>query len=671
MVSAARITAGLVAGALTLAPALAATSARAEAFQAGRALVDVQDSALLQRLEGEGLALAEILGVAPADMTAELSAASPAFAQIAATMAEDVGSLRADIQASGRALSEPGPGEVGGTLDPRWLTSPIARFELAGIVNRLDRRDFAALDGVSTCGEIRFLYRLAYRAPRRDGAAASRLPFSLNVVFDVPRTGADCRDAAALWRPATDLAGVETQARFLQDGPLRPDRRVLKQIEVNAQAVRFPSGVETAFGGQALYLLRTFAIQGTGAAMSVVPKSLENTPDLARLKADEALRRDLVAYLRDNVPGIDEGVYALPERFLATKALAVSTFGTARLGNHPFTEILSEEDFKGVKFENTRLVRSATGLIERLDNGTCQGCHQAGATAGFHFLGLDRETSPHNRLKLGVSPHYAAEAARRSAVVDAVAEGREPSRFRPLSTAPAADWSGEIPRHVPAGTGMACLPQGARQHLDGAWACGAEQTCEVLTENARLGVALGQCMPKPEKVQAGVACLAGRIETADGSFQDRFRRLRQVNSFAERPTATQYNCRPARIGVPGGLAYRQCGPDDRAFKAFADGARPAEICGMAGGKSFDACVASGDFATCMAGSVARGMRPTCGRDTFCREDYLCQSLPEGLEGADKLPSDVGYCSPTYFVFQMRVDGHPDPIAGGRRRQAQR
>jgi hypothetical protein len=103
-------------------------------------------------------------------------------------------------------------------------------------------------------------------------------------------------------------------------------------------------------------------------------------------------------------------------------------------------------------------------------------------------------------------------------------------------------------------------------------------------------------------------------------------------------------------------------PEDRRAgrSEFRAGATPPEICGMAGGKAFDACVATNDFEMCLAASVVRGMRPTCGEGRFCREDYLCQSLPPDLAEIGKVKG-LGYCSPTYFVFQMRLDGHPDPL----------
>lgn len=69
------------------------------------------------------------------------------------------------------------------------------------------------------------------------------------------------------------------------------------------------------------------------------------------------------------------------------------------------------------------------------------------------------------------------------------------------------------------------------------------------------------------------------------------------------------------------------------------------------------------MAGCLHQAVARGNRPACGRDRFCREDFICQALPDEVDPENRVPDGVGFCSPTYFVFQMRLDGHPDPIKG--------
>jgi hypothetical protein len=67
-----------------------------------------------------------------------------------------------------------------------------------------------------------------------------------------------------------DLTEVHEQIDWLAAGtagPLAPSRLTLKQVEVNAQVVRLPSGMETEFGGQAIYLMRIFAAEPSGAGL--------------------------------------------------------------------------------------------------------------------------------------------------------------------------------------------------------------------------------------------------------------------------------------------------------------------------------------------------------------------------------------------------------------------
>ncbi|MFK8252576.1 hypothetical protein [Ancylobacter terrae] len=683
---------------------LAAAPARA-----AEPVLDVRDPAALARLEAAGWSFADVLGVPGAATTRALGERSAAFRTLRAAVAGDVAELRADMQAHGRPLYEVTDGNVGRVLDLNWLASPIAAFRLAGIVNRLDRRDFVPeVEGRANCGEVRFIYRLGYDAARAAPAAqgkrlrlsptriaASRLPFSLNVVYAVPADAdGGCAAAAARWQGAESVAAGNPEA--LLAGPLAPGRLILRQIELNAQVVRFPSGQEPGFGGQAAYLMRVFAVIGEGAGMALAPKPLENTPDVARLKADAALRAALVDYVKANLPAIDIGVFQLPAPLLATRAISWSTFGSARLANHPFAALLDEADLRGLDLSGLGYVRSPAGLVERLDNASCMGCHQAGGTAGFHFFGLDdAATSDYNRVLQGISPHYAAEQPRRAAYVAALAAGRVPNRFRPLSIAPPARWDGAAaegraadctdcphctdrppdctdrpPRFEPAPGQMACLEEGGKAAFAAGWTCGAGAVCRVIGANKDLPMAVGQCMPASERgVFAGLACLAclaGAVETGPRAYQDRWKKISQINSFAQKATVSAYTCRPPRIGVPGGLAYRKCGAGDKAFAGIAKGGpMPAEICGLAGGKDFDDCAATNDFGRCYEASVVRGMRPACGAKSFCREDYMCQALPAGLPGAGRIDRDVGFCSPTYFLFQMRLDGHPDPLTGRR------
>ncbi|RVC32691.1 hypothetical protein EN781_33715, partial [Mesorhizobium sp. M4A.F.Ca.ET.090.04.2.1] len=199
---------------------------------------------------------------------------APAYHAIVETVAADVAALRAEMKAGGRPLYEVTDGNVGRIMDMRWLKTEAARFRLVGVVNRLDRRDFAALSGDQGCGEVRFIYRLAYSFRKNGKVLASRLPFNFNAVYSVaPDADGGCVGVAGRWTPQLDEA---VDAGWLAGGPLEPEELTFKQLELNAQVVRFPSGQETEFGGQAAYLMRIFGIDGA----TVSEKPLENTPDV-------------------------------------------------------------------------------------------------------------------------------------------------------------------------------------------------------------------------------------------------------------------------------------------------------------------------------------------------------------------------------------------------------
>lgn len=633
-------------------------------------LLDVRDPAILSEIEAAGWSLGDVLGTPGAATTRELAARSPGYRTLRDTVAADVAELAAKMAQDGRPLEVAPRGETGRVVDMGWFASPIAGFHLNGIVNRLDRRDFSALDGVDDCGEVRLLYRLGYRAaPGREGEIrASRLPVSLNVVFTVPRPPqAGCAAVAARW---VMPAGTDLRDRVLA-GPLARSGLTLKQIEINAQIVRLPSGQEPGFGGQAAYLMRTFAALPDEGAVKLAEKPLENTPDVARIRQDAALKAALVDYVKTNLPAIDTGVFRLPDELSAKRTIAFSTFGSARRASHPFSEALEGEDLGALDYAALGFIRNEAGLRERLDNASCSGCHQSGGTAGFHFFGTDAEgaTSDYNRVLQGISPHYQAELKRRLSYAEALLEQSQPSRFRPLSYAPAADWTKTRPEHAAAGTAMACLTEASRDAFADHWSCRRGEICQAIAGNAGAGLELGQCMPaEPKAVTAGLACLRGEITSGREPYLDRWKEMAQLNSFATKPTTSTYSCRPSRIGVPGGLAYRQCRDQDRTFASVKPGEAPAELCGLAGGKGFDRCAATGDFASCQRQAMVRGMRPACGRDAFCREDYICQALPSDLDPDGRLGGDVGFCSPTYFLFQMRIDGHPDPVTGGVRKR---
>jgi hypothetical protein len=64
--------------------------------------------------------------------------------------------------------------------------------------------------------------------------------------------------------------------------------------------------------------------------------------------------------------------------------------------------------------------------------------------------------------------------------------------------------------------------------------------------------------------------------------------------------------------------------------------------------SFNACLAKKTpFERCIADNTTPGGVRACDARTPCRDDYVCA---RGAHG--------GACMPPYFLFQLRVDGHP-------------
>ena len=191
------------------------------------------------------------------------------YGQFAAVMSADIGRIisglgidwekeilktydpKAARTEAGRALRL--NGNVARVFNEKWLGSNDGLFILSGIVNRIDRRDFDP----GHCGELRFIYRLGYDVTMNGKTYASRMPFTVNLVFSYGDDGKNCQEVANLWRlEGLDKDEPSVAARRLLQGPLDFAKLSFKQMEINAQVVRFPSDLENVenrkFAGQAI-----------------------------------------------------------------------------------------------------------------------------------------------------------------------------------------------------------------------------------------------------------------------------------------------------------------------------------------------------------------------------------------------------------------------------------
>lgn len=496
-------------------------------------------------------------------------------------------------------------------FDKRFLRSDKARFQLAGVVNRPDRAAFVE----HSCGEVRLIYRLAYRL---DESHASKLPMTLGLELPVPQDAGSCRAAQQRWLEPPSADG-EQRARWLssEHGPLSAERRApqLRQgrLVVNLQLVRWPSTVRPDLGGHAEYLLRAFR---WGAGDIYRPEPLENTIDAAQYQSP-ARQRSLLAALDAQAARIDAGTPVLPESLLTQRAISVTPRGLSRLANRPFSaaidvRLLAERDFSGQRF-----VKSWPGLLRRLDQLSCPGCHEARSVAGFHLLGEDgADQVSENALALPVSPQVLADLPRRMRIAKEMLAGGVPDFSAPFAERPSDDGK----------YGDACSL--GDDPSFSAWKCAAGLSCSA--SEARAKDEVGHCLPSQRAV--GDSCERGAVGQARDPLRDRM-------SPVTLETCPNMVCNRSGVGFPGGMCTATCG---------SAGSRCGAIAIL---DPFNACLARGEpFITCIRGNVSPAGLRACDAENPCRDDYVCAKTPQG-----------GACLPPYFVFQLRVDGHSSSL----------
>jgi hypothetical protein len=554
-------------------------------------LTSITDRATLDDLERRGYDLGSLLDGAPATENATLVKGAR-FGVVVTRLELDVAEAKRKDPLSGVGMAKSHR-----LFDVRWFRSASARFELIGVVNRLDRRPFA-IEG--TCGETRFVYRLAYAANAKGTAVASRLPATIALTTWVREP--DCAAAARRWQ-------IAETADALVAGPLARDRiSNFRSLEINLQRVRWPSTTRPDLAGHAEYLMRVFEKDAAGA---LVVGPLENTPD-------ETKRTALLEWLKrpENIERLDRGTLVIPRAFLATSAISVSPRGLGRRANRPFRRLFDPKDFAGVDLAGRANVATAAALIRRLDGFTCNGCHQSRSIAGFHLLG--EETAPPgsaNAIAVAASPHLERELVRRSALLSALAEGV------------AHDDSIPPPERDPQTEGRYGAPCGLGDPGFARWTCAPGLICD--DAEGEVGDEVGTCLPASPGV--GDPCEVGRVGRQD-----------RITTFTRRTCAGV--CETNQVGFPAGMC-----------SGFGKGAVVGGIPILGG---FNDCLGKNvPFETCIAENIRPAGLRGCGPGDPCRDDYVCARTKSGVG-----PPGTGACMPPYFLFQLRVDGHPSEAA---------
>ena len=401
-------------------------------------------------------------------------------------------------------------------FDRAQLYSTQTRFVLAGIVNRMDRAYVSAED----CGEVRLIYRLTRTGLPLIGenAVSQRLPMTLNLVLKATPglligrgvvAMITCADKARRWLAAGDLSlkGKELADKlFVADGPLELlGHQNIDRIETNLQIAHAPKSAVRDFRTD--YLLKVFRYDRQARVFAEAP--MENQIDRARLLADDGLKREFRTWLLDpaNLVAFDRGTVLIPEKFLATGAIAPTPagfdpselepeFGLVQGEGAVFSEAdvvaaLRKVVEGGAKLQN---IRSPAGFERRLNDVTCSGCHQTRGIGGFHFPGVDwMADKPSNTTVVPASPHFFGDQIRRRDILASLRDGKPPDYSRGFSSRPQLRGSTEL-----AGTsyydgwGAHCYVQGKpAAGNDGSfrdWTCAEGLACQAAGKISRIGM---------------------------------------------------------------------------------------------------------------------------------------------------------------------------------------
>jgi hypothetical protein len=139
-----------------------------------------------------------------------------------------------------------------------------------------------------------------------------------------------------------------------------------------------------------------------------------------------------------------------------------------------------------------------------------------------------------------------------------------------------------------------------------------------------------------EAPSVGDPCEHGPVVATANAKRDRVRLAAPVACGSGRV------CEANSVGFPSGMCAGSC-------DALPAGARCGGIPLLA---EFNGCLARGvSFDRCIGDNTRPGALRACGFHTSCRDDYVCARAAGGADGG-------GACMPPYFLFQLRVDGHP-------------
>jgi len=751
--------------------ALALLNAAAEADPLERGLA-VSDPLVMRHLEAHGFRIDCLIPhVSSSDECRRGSTSDaignpflhPPLKQVAGTIKQRILEAQTDsLEARGLANAYGFP--------VNFFDDPRATLALVGVVNRLDRGfrppRIRSAKREDFCGEVRFIYRFGYVEARSGAQYASRLPLTLNVVMRA-KTKANplsCAEIAQSWdrfgsvQPLSFVADTDTAATVaasLVEGPLaRVSRANFDRIELNMQIMRIPAAEKKDFGTHAEYLLKVFNFDSD--TKQFVESKLENQIDryLGVCRATDKLCQALIlqnprfkqklAKLKQflfsdrGLYDLDQGTLIIPSQFLSFSGVSVAPGGESRFRNGPINPFLGSKSQCAGKARSSficpdeldqalaaldkiagraGLIKSPRGLIARLNDVSCTGCHQTRAIAGFHFTGADTAGNMRaNEILVPGSAHFFSDLPRRRAIMAEIGKGtslaaidfsrgfaaRPQMRFRAdlADTALFDGWG--APCDTLAGTAKAD-PSFAP------WSCGKGLVCRPFMKSP-INPERGLCV-SASGIEIGDILEEGSVTWAEGQVaKDVYRRDfppynrngAQADPYDAAPMSTklslylrkrlgdlkianastylgaqqQFWAQDKSGGFPGGMVRVKC---CRNLPGSA-------TCGKVAATGFNDCLDDlrQPLPVCFSKYVTYAGLRACDSAHPCREDYICvrgalergesvktlqaitlndgkgQQAPDSCGAPDaswygKIAQ--GTCIPPYFVLQFRADKH--------------
>ncbi|MGE0241383.1 MAG: hypothetical protein AB7S59_21905, partial [Parvibaculaceae bacterium] len=364
-----------------------------------------------------------------------------------------------------------------------------------------------------------------------------------------------------------------------------------------------------------------------------------------------------------------------------------------------------------------RMIQSPRGLVARLNDVSCTGCHQTRAIAGFHFTGADTAGAMRaNEILVPGSAHFFSDLPRRRAITAAIAQGSSLAEIdfaRGFAARPQERFRADLQdTALFDGWGAPCDTRAGTDKADASfarWSCAEGLACRPFMTSP-INPERGLCA-SASGIEIGDTLEEGHVAwAADHAANDIYRRdfppyVRngaQADPYDRAPMSTklspylrkrlgdlkiahaetylgaqqQFWAGDKSGGFPGGMVRVRCCRD----------LPGSATCGKVAGTGFNDCLddPKQPLPVCFNNYVTYAGLRACDVSHPCREDYICvRGALERGESAKSLQALIltdkagreapdscgapdaswqgkiaqGTCIPPYFVLQFRADKH--------------